>query len=251
MPGVTLSEKLAALSKRQEASAERSRLTTIVSELAGILVDSNWRDVPDTTTCHTIVAPLRDFLRRQTVKMDPDLVVSQLQLLLTPFEQASAARNDGVNVLQRLREVVIQYGNDALDASSKLALKSNGDAILAEYVAQDAFTKKVVKDTTGAQVEFTVPVMPDAPTVDFASTTFDVGVAIAAIDTQIAALLDQISSTQQKMGTVEALVTTVTTDAEITTQEFERIKSNVTKQLNGKMLAVSQSIEFYDIVASA
>lgn len=90
MPGVSLSEKLAALSKRQEASGERSKLASIISELAGVLVSSNWRDVPDSTLCHDIVAPLRDFLRRQASKMDSDLVVQQLQLLMAPAEQAVA-----------------------------------------------------------------------------------------------------------------------------------------------------------------
>ena len=254
MPGVTLSEKLAALSKRQEASAERTKLTDIISELAAVLVDSNWRDVPDTTVCHEIVAPLRDFLRRQAAKMDSDLVYQQLQLFLTPLEQANASKNDGVNTLQRLREQVIMFGNEANDEATKASIGATAESILNEYQVQAAFTKKVIKNTTGAQQIFTVEAMPAKPTFDFdpeAVVPLDIPTTIAAIDTQISSLVDQISSVQQQMGTVEALLTAVQTDAEITQAEFDRVKSSVTKQLNGKLLAVSQSIEFYDVVSSA
>lgn len=248
MPGVSLSEKLAALSKRQEASGERSKLASIISELAGVLVSSNWRDVPDSTLCHDIVAPLRDFLRRQASKMDSDLVVQQLQLLMAPAEQAVAMRNDGVNVLQRYREQLIIWGNETLDAASKASVEATIASIIGEYSADAGFTKKVVKNTLGEQYEFQVGAMAALNAFDDSKTA---AFLIDAVDQALKALVDDIASIQQKMAAVDAMLTSVVRDGEITAQEFERVKSHVSKQLNGKLLALSQSIEFYDVVAHA
>lgn len=191
--------------------------------------------------------------------MDSDLVYQQLQLFLTPLGQANASKNNGVNVLQRLREQVIMFGNDANDLDTKVSIGATAESILNEYQVQAAFTKKVIKNTAGAQQTFTVDAMPAKPVFDFDpraamsgfSPPLNVPSTIAAIDTLISTLVDQISAVQQQMGTVEALLTAVQTDAEITQAKFDRVKSSVTKQLNGKLLAVSQSIEFYDVVSSA
>lgn len=280
MPGVSVYEKLTAVSNKQSSVSTRQQLIEAITGLSGITVDSDWQDVPmiySNANYNNILRPVTINLMSRNRIITPDDAVLSVDRAITSLSNARNGKSGNVVALQQILTTLSDFkaGNATLQEAD-----SSITSIMNTYVDDKTLTISYYNDSLKVEIfsstftpvkstfDFTLSEGPLGDTSDALPTNFsnagvtsDITFPLASdgipltlyqdkFDSFLQAVESQISDIQAKTEGLNTLTVALNTLFKTEQQSFESLKKSVTDQLTGKLAAVSQAIEFYDAVIS-
>ena len=255
MPGVTIYEKLSAVSNKPVLVSDRQTLIEVIAGLGRITIDSDWQDVPtiySNLTYNEILRTVTDKLKSYNQSVSPSLVIqeldeakSQLMLAVDTKMVNSMALAKIIQVLADLLTGSVQTKEDA---------RKMIDLSLSQYFSDDELTLRPLISPDGSQADFSVDQCQPEDTLlenigsGFTEEKFS---ALKATFEGVKEAIDhQIEAIQMHISEISPLKVAVVNKTKNEICEFDTLKRFVVSQLNEKLAAVSQAIEFYDAVVS-
>ena len=270
MPGVTIYEKLSAVSNKQRAVTDRQQLIDAVTGLGGIDIDSDWQEVPviySNPDYNDVIKPVTSKLSQYNIFPPTSVVLQELSEALLDLNSLKPKKLSNAQTIRAIMEVIEGREDDLYDDTTGSA---KVDEILFSYANDEDLTRTPSTTLTGTKKPYEVLACPLKDLLDIAFVD-DAGTpkiqykdTMTAVSPTNHSYADAKNKLQEYLNLIETQLTSIEGyTSEITTLRsslrsaiqnrklsFDTTKRDVIAQLNVKVGTVSQAIEFYDAVVN-